>query len=113
MFTLEIGKGINFGLSSQGRAPGRSTRVPPPDSEDLFLPADTYVQIALCNAAGEEIVSNRTVTRNGQHNPVFAERYPFNIQENLLDQITFLISVVNKKSSSKTDRDFGWISFGE
>ena len=27
MFTLEIGKGINFGLSSQGRASGRSARV--------------------------------------------------------------------------------------
>ena len=81
------------------------------NSEDLLV-ADTYVQIVLCNAAGEEIVSNRTVTRHGQHNPVYAERYPFNIQENLLDQITFLISVVNKKASGKTDRDLGWVSFG-
>jgi hypothetical protein len=58
------------------------------------------------------MISNRTVTRRAQHHPVFAERYPFNIQENLLDQITLVITVINKKSMTKTDSNIGWISFG-
>lgn len=91
---LEVGKGINFGMATQGRAP------------------DTYVQITLLNASGEEMISNRTVTRRNQHHPVFAERYPFNIQETLLSQITLVITVINKKSTAKTDSNIGWISFG-
>lgn len=78
----------------------------------LFDRLDTYVQISLCNSTGEDIVTNRTGTRHGQNNPIYAERYPFNIQENLLNEISFFISVINKKPSGKTDRDFGWISFG-
>jgi hypothetical protein len=58
------------------------------------------------------MVSNRTVTRRNQHHPVFAERYPFSIQENLLDQITLLITIVNKRPMVKTDSNIGWISFG-
>ena len=58
------------------------------------------------------MVSNRTVTRRTQHHPVFAERYPFNIQESLLNQITLVITVINKKSTGKTDANIGWISFG-
>jgi hypothetical protein len=46
-----------------------------------------------------------------QHHPVFAERFPYNIQD-FLDQITLVVTVINKKSSNKPDRDFGWISFG-
>lgn len=113
MFTLEIGKGANFGTQSQSRAPGEV------ESSILFVEKsgkarlDTYVQISLCNNNGEEIVANRTGTRQGQHHPVFAERYPFNIQENLLDQVTFHLTVVNKKPSGKTDREFGWIAFGK
>ncbi|UJR33641.1 hypothetical protein I4U23_021074 [Adineta vaga] len=94
MLVLEIGKGINFGMSSQGRAP------------------DTYGQITLLNASGEEMISNRTVTRRTQHHPVFAERYPYNIQENLLNQITLVITIINKNSTGKNDRNLGWISFG-
>jgi len=78
----------------------------------IFFFKDTYVQITLCNLNGEEIVSNRTVTRYAQHHPVFAERYPYNIQDNFIDQITLAISVFYKKSPNKSDRDFGWISFG-
>lgn len=74
---------------------------------------DSYAQITLLNAAGEEMVANRTVTRRTQHHPVFAERYPFNIQESLLDQITLVITVINKKSTGKTDANIGWISFGK
>jgi hypothetical protein len=59
------------------------------------------------------MVSNKTVTRRAQHHPVFAERYPFNIQENLLDQITIVVTVINKKSTGKNDRNIGWISFGK
>ncbi|CAF0749750.1 unnamed protein product [Adineta ricciae] len=91
---LEIGKGINFGMASQGRAP------------------DAFAQITLLNANGVEMVSNRTVTRRTQHHPVFAERYPFNIQESLLDQITLVITIINKSSTGKHDRNLGWISFG-
>lgn len=58
------------------------------------------------------MVSNRTVTRRTQHHPVFAERYPFNIQDNLLDQITLVITIINKSSTGKHDRNLGWISFG-
>jgi hypothetical protein len=58
------------------------------------------------------MVLNRTVTRRTQHHPVFAERYPFNIQESLLDQITLVITIINKKSTTKTDSNIGWISFG-
>ncbi|CAF2627074.1 unnamed protein product [Rotaria sp. Silwood2] len=94
MLILEIGKGNNFHLTCEGRAP------------------DTYVQIKLHNLAGDEITANRTATRYGQHQPVFAERYSFNIQENCLDQITLVISVINKNSTSKNDRELGWISFG-
>jgi hypothetical protein len=57
-------------------------------------------------------VSNRTLTLHAQHHPVFAERYPYNIQETFLDQITLVISVVNRKSLNRNDRDIGWISFG-
>lgn len=74
---------------------------------------DSYAQITLLNAAGEEMVSNRTVTRRTQHHPVFAERYPFNIQESLLDQITLLITIINKRSTGKSDMNIGWISFGK
>lgn len=73
---------------------------------------DTYVQITLRDSTGEEIVSNRTIIRQAQYHPIFAERYPFNIQENYLDKITLVISVFNKRSSSKTDHNFGYISFG-
>ena len=59
------------------------------------------------------MVANRTMTRRTQHHPVFAERYPFNIQENLLDQITIVITVINKKATGKNDRNIGWISFGK
>jgi hypothetical protein len=79
--------------------------------KNLFF-KDTYVQITLLNAAGEEMVSNRTVTRRTQHHPVFAERYPFNIQENLLSQITLVITIINKKATGKNDNNLGWISFG-
>ncbi|CAF0951088.1 unnamed protein product [Rotaria sordida] len=91
---FEIGKGINFGMTSQGRAP------------------DTYVQLTLLNSSGEEMASNRTVTRRHQHHPVFAERYPFNIEENLLNQITIVVTIINKKPTGKYDRSLGWISFG-
>jgi hypothetical protein len=73
---------------------------------------DTYVQIILRNLNGEEILSNRTMTQYAQHHPVFAERYPYNLQENFLNQITLLIFVIQKKSSNPTDGDFGCISFG-
>jgi hypothetical protein len=77
----------------------------------LFL-KDTYAQITLLNSIGEQIASNRTVTRRNQYHPVFAERYPFNIQENLLDQITLVITIINKNSTGKNERNLGWISFG-
>jgi hypothetical protein len=76
----------------------------------IFL--DTYVQITLRNSTGEEMISNRTMTRHAQYHPIFAERYPFNIQENYLDQITVLISVINKRSTNKIDHHLGSISFG-
>jgi hypothetical protein len=79
----------------------------------LFCFKDTFAQISLLNSAGEEMVANRTMTRRTQHHPVFAERYPFNIQENLLDQITIVITVINKKPTGKNDRNIGWISFGK
>ncbi|CAF0909662.1 unnamed protein product [Adineta steineri] len=91
---LEIGKGVNFGMTSQGRAP------------------DTFAQMTLLNTSGEEMLSNRTVTRRTQHHPIYAERYPFNIQEHLLDQITLVITIINKKPTGKNDRNLGWISFG-
>jgi hypothetical protein len=78
----------------------------------MILFEDTYVQITLRNITGDEIVANRTITRHGQHHPIFAERYPFNIQESFLSHITLVISVINKKSIDKHDRDFGSISFG-
>ncbi|CAF4592318.1 unnamed protein product [Rotaria sp. Silwood1] len=91
---FEIGKGINFGMTLQEQAP------------------DTYAQLTLLNSSGEEMASNRTVTRRNQHHPVFAERYPFNIEENLLNQITLVVTIINKKSKRKDDRNLGWISFG-
>ncbi|CAF3780313.1 unnamed protein product [Rotaria magnacalcarata] len=91
---FEIGKGINFGISSLGPAP------------------DTYTQLTLLNCHGEQIASNQTVTRCNQHHPVFAERYPFNIEENLLSQITFVLTIINKRSAGKDNRNIGWISFG-
>ncbi|CAF0799363.1 unnamed protein product [Adineta steineri] len=94
MLILEIGKGINFGLST------------------LTHPPDTCVQIILRNSTGEEITTNQTVTRHAQYHPIYAERYPFNIQGNFLEQITFVISVINKKCLSIADHDFGYISFG-
>ncbi|CAF1100003.1 unnamed protein product [Rotaria sordida] len=94
MLILEIGKGNNFRLTSEGRTP------------------DTYIQVTLHNLVGEEMTRNRTATRYGQYQPVFAERYLFNIEENFLDQITLIISVINKNSISKNDRELGWISFG-
>lgn len=77
-----------------------------------FSFSDTYAQITLLNSTGQEIVSNRTVTRSAQHHPIFAERYPLNIQENLLDQITLVITVINKRAAGKTEKNIGWISFG-
>ncbi|CAF1260823.1 unnamed protein product [Adineta ricciae] len=94
MLILEIGKGINFGMNAHGRAP------------------DTCVQITLRNASGEDITTNQTVIRHTQHHPVFAERYPFNIQENFLEQITIVIVVLSKKVLNSFDHDFGSISFG-
>ncbi|CAF3615357.1 unnamed protein product [Rotaria socialis] len=91
---FEIGKGVNFDISSLGRAP------------------DTYAQLTLLNSHGEQIASNKTVTRCNQHHPVFAERYPFNIEENLLSQITFVLTIINKRSAGKENRNIGWISFG-
>lgn len=73
-----------------------------------FLIKDTYVQIILCNLNGEEIVSNRTAIQHTQHHPIFAERYPYNIQSNFLEQITISISVINKRYNQK----IGYISFG-
>ncbi|CAF1218333.1 unnamed protein product [Adineta ricciae] len=81
MLILEIGKGINFGMNAHGRAP------------------DTCVQITLRNASGEDITTNQTVIRHTQHHPVFAERYPFNIQENFLEQITIVIVVLSHNTS--------------
>ncbi|CAF1558429.1 unnamed protein product, partial [Adineta ricciae] len=94
MLILEIGKGINFDMNAHGRAP------------------DTCVQITLRNASGEDITTNQTVIRHTQHHPVFAERYPFNIQENFLEQITIVIVVLSKKVLNSFDQDFGSISFG-
>ncbi|CAF3899490.1 unnamed protein product [Rotaria sp. Silwood2] len=91
---FEIGKGINFGMTLQGRVP------------------DTYAQLTLLNSSGEEMASNRTVTRRNQHHPVYAERYPFNIEENLLNQVTLVVTIINKKAKGKEDRNLGWISFG-
>ncbi|CAF5010483.1 unnamed protein product [Rotaria sp. Silwood1] len=94
MLILEIGKGNNFHLTSEDRPP------------------DTYVQITLHNLVGEEITTKRTAIKYGQYQPIFAERYLFNIQENFLDQITLFISVMNKNLINKNDRELGWISFG-
>jgi hypothetical protein len=77
-----------------------------------FIFKDTFAQITLLNSTGEEMIANRTVTRRTQHHPVFAERYPFNIQETLLNQITLVITIVNKKAIGRTDSNIGWISFG-
>lgn len=112
---LEIGKGINFAMSTSGRAPGtrRSHRSFEYDTFSIEFSLDTYAQITLLNSSGQEIVSNRTVTRPAQHHPIFAERYPLNIQENLLDQITLVITIINKRAAAKTDRNIGWISFGK
>ncbi|UJR13617.1 hypothetical protein I4U23_000630 [Adineta vaga] len=94
MLILEIGKGINFGIATHGRAP------------------DTSVQILLRNTAGETITTNETIIRHVQYHPIFAERYPFNIQESFLEQITIVIIVLNKKAINSIDQDFGSISFG-
>jgi len=98
-------------MATQGRAPGTFHSI------DFFIfiisSQDTSAQITLLNASSEEIMSNRTVTRRNQHHPVYAERYPFNIQENLLNQITLVITIINKKSSTKADSNIGWISFGK
>ena len=54
---------------------------------------DTYAQITLVNSNGQEIASNQTVVRRNQHHPIYVERYPFNIQENLLNQITVVVKI--------------------
>lgn len=74
--------------------------------------SDTYVQIKLYNIAGEEIATNRTGTKFAEHQPVFAEKFTFNIQPNSPDQITLYISVINKSSVKQNDCEFGWVSFG-
>ncbi|CAF1114978.1 unnamed protein product [Didymodactylos carnosus] len=91
---VEMGKGFNFGVATQGRAP------------------DTCAKISLLNITGEEIISNRTVLRRSQYHPVYAERYSFNIQESLLDTITLLITILNKKNIRKSE-PLGWIAFGQ
>lgn len=78
---------------------------------ELFL--DTHVQIILRDSTGEEIVSKQTITRYAQHHPIYAERYLFNIHENSLEQITLVIAVVQKRSSTnQMDPNFGSIAFG-
>ena len=109
---LEIGKGLNYGMGSLEKAPGLTASVFVDIGDGEFLIADTFARIALLDSAGQEIVGNRTITRRAQHHPIFAERYPFNIQESLLDQITLVITIVNKKPTGKSDRNIGWISFG-
>lgn len=111
MLILQIGKGINFGMTNPTRGPGI-----------LFLwisivynwisPSDTHVQIILRDSTGEEIVTKQTITRYAQHHPIYAERYLFNIHENSLDQITLVIAVVRKRSTNQTDSNFGSIAFG-
>ncbi|CAF1196724.1 unnamed protein product, partial [Didymodactylos carnosus] len=91
---VEIGRGINFGIKTQGRAP------------------DTCAKISLLNLNGDEMISNRTVTRRCQYHPVFAERYSFNIQESSLDTVTLLITILNKKNIRKSE-PLGWIAFGQ
>lgn len=73
---------------------------------------DTYVQITLRNASGEDIITNRTATRSAQYHPVYAERFPFTIQENFLEQLTINLTVIGKRSSNKIEQEFGTISFG-
>lgn len=69
--------------------------------------------MTLLNLNGQEIASHQTVTRRNQHHPVYAERYPFNIEESLLSQIKFVLTIINKKASGKENRNIGWVSFGK
>ena len=75
-------------------------------------PPDTYVKLALISSSGQEISRTKTSIKKRQPNPVFKEKFVFQVALFMIQDVTLTISVCHKQFMKRPET-IGWFSLGQ
>ncbi|XP_031693255.1 synaptotagmin-14b isoform X1 [Oncorhynchus kisutch] len=78
----------------------------------LYIMRDTYVKLTMLDSKGKEMSKCKTSVCRGQPNPTYKETFVFQVALFQLSEVSLVVSVYSRRSSTKARERVGWVSLG-